>query len=246
MRRMNKKHLVVFALLACLTGCVPVDSLNPWFTEKDLVSDKSLTGIWVGSDNGAEGELEISLAAGEDNKEFYVLTMRDKEKDDGQCRNVSVYHARLFELSGKRFFDVVPDTVATQNSSFALQMKTGKSGTAIEPHFLKLGDASYIEFGSPAHSSNNGAEARLRTAHWIAKVSKDGDNLHLDWMDDDVFKKSVNGGKFKLAHTILGSGKDTANILITAPTKELQAFVLEHVDDRTVFSGHVDPLHRKP
>jgi hypothetical protein len=160
---MNKKHLAVFALLACLTGCVPLDSLNPWFAEKDLVSDKSLSGIWVGPDNGAEGELEISISAGENNKESYVLTIRDKDKDDGRCQKVSVYHARLFELSGKRFFDVVPDTVETQNSSFALQMKTGKNGAAIEPHFLRLGDASYIEFGSPAHSSGAGVEARVQT-----------------------------------------------------------------------------------
>ncbi len=55
MALMNKRYLVLLALLACLTGCVPVDSLNPLYTDKDLAFDESLLGSWVGPDNGDEG-----------------------------------------------------------------------------------------------------------------------------------------------------------------------------------------------
>ncbi|HEY4679302.1 MAG TPA: hypothetical protein VIJ01_19200 [Candidatus Angelobacter sp.] len=77
---MNKKHLVFFALLACLTGCVPVDSLNPLYTDKDAAFDESLLGSWVGPDKGEEGGLEI-MAREQDGKKSYLLVMTDKNKD---------------------------------------------------------------------------------------------------------------------------------------------------------------------
>ncbi|HET8891602.1 MAG TPA: hypothetical protein VFQ41_22065, partial [Candidatus Angelobacter sp.] len=56
---MNKKHLVLLALLACLTGCVPVDSINPLYTDKDVVFDESLLGEWVGMDANEKGGMKF-------------------------------------------------------------------------------------------------------------------------------------------------------------------------------------------
>ncbi|HEY2170630.1 MAG TPA: hypothetical protein VGJ30_13450 [Candidatus Angelobacter sp.] len=39
-----KKFLLLLAGLLWLTGCVPVDSLNPLYTDKDLAFDESLLG----------------------------------------------------------------------------------------------------------------------------------------------------------------------------------------------------------
>ena len=49
-----RKLLLLFAGTLLLTGCVPVDSLNPLYTDKDIVFDESLLGTWVGPDNGKE------------------------------------------------------------------------------------------------------------------------------------------------------------------------------------------------
>jgi hypothetical protein len=69
---MNKRYLVLLALLAFLTGCVPVDSLNPLYTDKDVVFDETLLGSWVGPDNGDDGVLEF-IARDQDGKKSYSL-----------------------------------------------------------------------------------------------------------------------------------------------------------------------------
>lgn len=44
---MKPTILCLLAVLACLTGCLPVDSLNPLYTDKDIVFDNTLLGDWV-------------------------------------------------------------------------------------------------------------------------------------------------------------------------------------------------------
>ena len=75
-----KKFLLLLAGLLLLTGCVPVDSLNPLYTDKDLAFDESLLGSWVGPDNGDDGVLEF-IARDEDGKKSYSLVMTEKDKD---------------------------------------------------------------------------------------------------------------------------------------------------------------------
>ena len=86
-----KKLLLLLAGLLCLTGCVPVDSLNPLYTDKDVAFDESLLGAWVGPDKSDEGGLEI-LAREQDGKKSYLLVMTDKNKDLNVFKK-TVYHA---------------------------------------------------------------------------------------------------------------------------------------------------------
>src|SRR5260221_8456130 len=236
-----KRLLAVLAVVAFFIGCVPVDSLNPLYTDdKDVVSDESLLGVWVGSDNGKEGELEISAmstlsAPGGKAKDSYVLTMRDQNKDDGRSKSVTVYSARLVDLGGRRFLDVMPETFEARSDSYPLQIKSGKSSMTIEPGLLRLGMAAYMEF---AHGTPDGKlKAHLRRAHWFIKVNKNGNKLQLDFADDDAFRKKVQSGAVRLPNALLGEGKNK-DVVITASTIELQKFVLAHVDDGTFFTDH--------
>ena len=242
---MNKRYLVLLALLACLTGCVPVDSLNPLYTDKDTVFDESLLGTWVGRDNGAEGELGISTLV-ENGKQGYLLTLVDRDKEDGHCRSVMTYSAHLVNLDGRRFLDVTPEVWDARTDAYSLRIKSGKSGAAIEPRLLKLGAGIYLEFEDGTQSAGDGkVKAQMRRAHQFLKVVKDDKKLQLDWADDDAFKKAVEKGTLHLASALLGEGRDK-DVVITANTRELQKFVLAHADDGTFFTDHVDELHRKP
>src|SRR5689334_1708085 len=133
---MKISHLVLIGLLACLTGCVPVDSLNPLFTDKDTTFDESLVGYWVGSKNGTDGGLEIS-ALDIGGKKAYKLVMFDQPRESGGEREE--FHAYLVNLGARQFLDVVPNTTNTHNESYSLQVKLGKNGTAISPKILRLG-----------------------------------------------------------------------------------------------------------
>jgi hypothetical protein len=237
---MHKKHLVFFALLACLTGCVPVDSLNPLTTDKDVVFDESLLGSWVGPDNGEDGVLEF-IARDEDGQKSYSLVMTDKDKDSNAYKK-TVYHAQLVKLNEHLFLDVVPQTFDSRPTSYSLRVKSGKSGATIEPTLLKLGEAAYLEFQNGAPDGKIGA--RLRRAHWIMRVDKKDNGLQLDWADDDEFRKAVEKGTIKLPSMLLGEGKNK-DVVITASTGELRKFVAEHAGDDQFFSSKTSQLHRK-
>lgn len=237
---MNKKYLVFFALLACLTGCVPVDSLNPLYTDKDLAFDESLLGSWVGPDKGDEGGLEI-LAREQDGKKSYLMVMTDKN-NDLKIFKKTVYHARLVKLNEHLFLDVVQESFQPQSANYLLDVKSGKGGATIEPALLKLGDATYMEF---QHGSTDGkVGAHLRRAHWILKVARKDNTLQFDWIDDDAFRKAVQAGTVKLPSMLLGEGKNK-DVVITASTQELQKFMTEHADDKTFFDGKTQELHLK-
>jgi len=237
---MNKKHLVFFALLACLTGCVPVDSLNPLYTDKDLAFDESLLGSWVGPDNGDDGVLQF-IARDEDGKKSYSLVMTEKDKDSNGYKK-TVYHAHLVKLNEHLFLDVIPETFDSRPNSYSLRVKSGKSGATIEPALLKLGEAAYLEFQNGAPDGKVGAH--LRRAHWIMNVARKDNKLQLNWADDDAFRKAVEKGTIKLPSVILGEGKNK-DVVITASTQELQKFVTEHADDKTFFNSKTEELHRK-
>jgi hypothetical protein len=235
-----KNLLVLFAGLLLLTGCVPVDSLNPLYTDKDLAFDESLLGSWVGPDKGEEGGLEI-LARNQDGKKSYLLVMTDKDKDLNVFKK-TVYHARLVKLNEHLFLDVVQQSFEPQSTTYSLQVKSGKGGATIEPALLKLGEATYLEFQNGAPDGKVGAH--VRRAHWILKVVRKEKNLHLDWIDDEVFRKAVQAGTVKLPSMLLGEGKNK-DVVITASTQELQKFVVEHADDKTFFNGKTEELHLK-
>jgi hypothetical protein len=242
MALMNKRYLVLFALLACLTGCVPVDSLNPLYTDKDLAFDESLLGSWVGPDKGEEGELEI-LAREQDGKKSYLLVVTDKNKDLKILKK-TVYNARLVELNKHLFLDVVQETLEPQSTTYFLKVKSGKDGMMLDPALLKLGEAAYLEFSSGAPDAGGKIAAHLRRAHWIMKVARKDKTLQLYWADDEEFRKAVQAATVKLPSSLLGEGKD-ADVVITASTQELQKFVAEHADDKIFFNRKMEELHRK-
>ncbi len=235
-----KKLLVLFAGLLLLTGCVPVDSLNPLYTDKDVAFDESLLGSWVGPDKGEEGGLEI-LARNQDGKKSYLLVMTDRDKDLKVFKK-TVYYAQLVKLNEHLFLDVVQQSFEPQSTTYALQVKSGKGGPTIQPALLRIGEAAYMEFQTGAPDGK--VAAHVRRAHWILKVVREEKTLHLDWIDDEVFRKAVQAGTVKLPSVLLGEGKNK-DVVITASTQELQKFVVEHADDKTFFTGKTEELHLK-
>jgi hypothetical protein len=235
-----KKFLLLLAGLLLLTGCVPVDSLNPLYTDKDLAFDESLLGSWVGADKGEEGGLEI-LAREKDGKKSYLLVMTDKDKDLNVFKK-TVYHAWLVKLDEHLFLDVVQQSFEPQSATYFLQVKSGKSGPTIQPALVKIGEADYLEFQNAAPDGK--VRARVRRAHWIMKVAKEEKTLQLDWADDEAFGKAVQAGTVKLPSTLLGEGKNK-DVVITASTQELQKFVVEHAEDKTFFNRKTEELQRK-
>jgi hypothetical protein len=94
-----KRNLITLAgIAALLCSCIP--SVNPFYTDQDVVFDARLLGEWQGkdkSDNPDVWEFE-----GTTNK-MYKLTITEKEGKQGR------FNAHLFQLKQEYFLDLIPD-----------------------------------------------------------------------------------------------------------------------------------------
>jgi hypothetical protein len=233
--------LIALALTMFLSGCVPVDSLNPLYTGKDIIFDPALLGVWIGTDKDEDGEGGLEFT--QFNSNAYVITMIDKRGEDRPPEEI-VFHAYLVSIEGHRFLDAVLQTAPVEPDSFALRINQSKRGPAVEPRLLRLGLATYMEFTSVPQKSHGLVQANVRRAHWFLKVATQGKKLHLDWMDDDRVKEAVSKKGAHVGSLRLHNG-DRNDFVITAETRELQKFVVEHINDENVFSEHID-VQRRP
>lgn len=234
-----KKLLFLFTLIAFLAGCMPVDSLEPLYTDKDIVFDTALLGEWVSPDANDDGVTTFTEVPGQP-VSSYTIMIQDKDKNGARS-----YSAHLVDLQGHRFLDVVPENWDARADSYTLHLDHSKNGLSLQPRLLRLGPTAYIEFSSGAPGpKGEQIQARSRTAHWFLKVMTDGKKLRLDWVDDDKFQTEVKKATFRLEHTLLGDGKKK-DVVITASTLELQKFVVEHVNDDKFFSEHSMEIQRR-
>lgn len=90
-----KKHLLLLTTAAALAlaGCF-VPSVNPLYTEKDLIFDPALVGIW--GEAGSEQRQNFAREGGK----AYIWTSQDKE-------STNVFRAHLLQLGEHRFLDAV-------------------------------------------------------------------------------------------------------------------------------------------
>ena len=86
--------LVLIASFVFLTACVP--SLNPLYTEQDLVFDKSILGVWTDDEQTETWEFVYV-----DEKE-YKLVHTDESGKKGE------FEARLLKIDGRTFLDIAP------------------------------------------------------------------------------------------------------------------------------------------
>lgn len=221
------------ALLVALliTGCVPVDSLNPIYTEKNVIFDPALLGEWVG-DNPDEGRLRIERAG--DNAYQFVVT----EKTDGSWMRASVYDAHLVSLGGEQYLDVQPRQLQTSDMA-KLNAVFLKSGLRLQPSLLNIGDGLFLEFGAGAKKGKaQEIEIKLRTAHWMMKVDLDHGTLRLAYLDDEWVKNEIKRGALLVAHQ-RAKAESSEKWVLTGSTAELQQFVVEQADREGAFSGGI-------
>jgi hypothetical protein len=85
------KIFVVLGIASALTACAP--SLHPFFTDKDVVFNEALLGVWM-DDSGAKCKFTKS---GDNHYELLIM-------DEKPAR----FEARLIDLGGATFLDLYP------------------------------------------------------------------------------------------------------------------------------------------
>ncbi len=201
---MKIKNFLFYLLVALLGGCIPVMSLHPLFTEKDLTFNEKLLGSWVQKDepNGAEAIWDFKRA--DANENAYKLTFTDKEGKKG------LFVAHLVKLENRLFLDVYPS----------------------EPPWDEK-DPNKVEW---LHNT-----FFFIPVHTFIKVNGVEPELKLQITDDDEFKKLL-----KEAPNVIEYASIEDKPVLTASTKELQAFVVKYADDSRVFTAEGALTHKKP
>jgi hypothetical protein len=137
---MKTKKLLFYILSVSIGGCMPVLSLHPLYTEKDVVLNQKLYGTWVTDSNDSKTTWEFKSI--DDPKNAYNLIFTDKDGRKGS------FVAHLVKLQDKLFLDIFPSELPWNpedpnkmdwpyNSLFLIPAHTFIKVDSIEPQ-LKL------------------------------------------------------------------------------------------------------------
>lgn len=148
---MKKTALIIVSLLTLLLipGCI-VRSLNPLYTEKDLIFDPALIGVWE-DDDGVTWEFQ----KGED--KAYKLIHTDKNK------NKAIFVVHMVKLGSRKFLD------------FFIENFEDESGKEIGDKMNGLGLFHLWPVHSFMRVDSIGDELKLRwfSIEWLSKKLKE-------------------------------------------------------------------------
>jgi hypothetical protein len=105
-----------------------------------------------------------------------------------------------------------------------------------ELYILKLGDYFYFDLypHDDYESDNELGNMHLFPVHTFAKVDIKNNTINIKQFDLEFLEELIRQNKIKISHE-----KSGRNIILTAPTEELQKFVIKYADDENAFN---DPI----
>jgi len=205
---MKTKKFLFYLLAVLLGGCVPVMSLHPLYTEKDVVFEEKLLGTWVDDSNDTTWEFKrfvdannaLDFTQPEKPEKTYRLLFSNNE---GSTKGS--FFAHLVKLETRLFLDVFPSQLP-----YVPQ----------DPDDPNEGWVYNTPFLVPVHT--------------FIKVDSIEPQLKMHLTDDDEMEKLLKEDPNAVKHEVIGD-----RFILTASTKELQAFVLKYADDNRVFTGEI-------
>src|SRR5262249_33555481 len=167
MATMAKKLLPIIALLVlALPGCVPIDALNPFYTDSNVIFDPALLGSWQG--NEPEEFYRFDRA---DNNAYQFVYVKKK---DSEIRQEVVLEAHLINLGGEKYLDLVCRAIEGSPRQAVFQMDSSRKGARFTPALERVGLGMYLEILGPTPGKGpiQELQVKFRPAHWIFKVEQ--------------------------------------------------------------------------
>jgi hypothetical protein len=219
---MKKIYLFSAAiLLLALSGCL--STVHPIFTEKDLVFDPRLVGKW--SYSNAPGE-----PSGQD-----VVNL--KTSSDLQIE---------IERAQKQDFDEHPGLERLMDKTYILRyLQDGKVDAVYFGYLVKLGNNYYMDYFPASTPATKNYDAGY-TSHYVKmhtcyriRFTKNG-QFELKQFSDAFLQELIENRKIRIRHETRADG----SYVITAPTQELQQYLLKYGDAPEAY-GSETLLHNK-
>jgi hypothetical protein len=229
---MRTSWLVLLGFLAFLTGCVPVDSLSPLYTDNNVIFEPALLGRW----GTAESNAVVRFDRGEDNA--YQMVVLEQKDSDGVKE--TVFETHLINLGGEKYLDVVPKEIEGSTEQFLFQMDSAKKGSRFAPTLERIAQGVYLEIlgPTPGRGTLQELHVKVRTAHWIYKVELHEKSLSLSYLDDEWVRKAIEKKAIQASH-IKARSNNQIDWVLTGSTAELQQLVVHAADVPGAFTGGI-------
>jgi hypothetical protein len=141
----------------------------------------------------------------------------------------------IFEQSGKNAYEL---TIKESSESEGIQ-EYEEIGV-YDSHLVKLGKYLFMDlYPDETKIEECEDEIHLVPTHSIWRIWIEKDVMRLAWLANDWLEKMIDGNKVNIAHVRLDD-----RVVLTAPTKELQKFVLKYAEDTDAFPEPGE-MHRK-
>jgi hypothetical protein len=172
------RMMIVAGLAVLMTGCL-VSSLDPLYTDKEIVTDPGLVGDWAAQ----EGKDAFVI------RELDATSYRMIFVDENGSSDMFVLH--IVQIGGERFYDLFPEGPVAGSDMRQL-------------HFVPV--------------------------HTFGRFARNGDNLRLAALDEDWTKEQLQKTPGLIPHRAIDK-----QLVLTASTKQLQKFALDHVSHPKAF-----------
>jgi hypothetical protein len=127
-----------------------------------------------------------------------------------------------------------------RETSYELIYTEKDSPAKFTAHLVKLGKFRFLDLAPQEPGiENTFFAAHLIPVHTFSRIWIQEDSVGLSVLDNGWLKSMIDSKKIRIAHQRQGDG-----IILTAPTRELQALVVRYAEDKKAFP---EPgiLHRK-
>jgi hypothetical protein len=108
-------------------------------------------------------------------------------------------------------------------------------------HLVQLGQFVFLDiYPQDPDLKSNFYKSHLIRAHTFAKIELNGSMLRIGMLDPDQVKESITREEVKIPHERLDG-----EIVLTAPTAQLQAFVRKCAEEGKIFGDPMELLRRE-
>ena len=105
---------------------------------------------------------------------------------------------------------------------------------------VKLGDAIFIDFGTPNIDHLPLIPYPAMEGHVFGRLTLAGDKAEIDLLSDDWVKDEVKAGKMPLPFY------DASKLVLSANSQDLRKFALDHAEDSKAFSEVYTLVRKSP
>lgn len=200
LQKIHHPIYLILILMVILTGC-GIPSVHPLYEAEDLIFDERLTGTWTHA-----------------NTTYSVMTIKELQE---QLSADSTYNES--KSANDDTYDFLADFEERGKGNLYFIQKNGSEDVFYLGGLIKLGSNYYLDLIKLDFGLNSNFEFPV---HLFMKISFDENELKMHMFSDSWLKDQIKNRQVRIKHEI----NEVDDVLLTAPTAELQKFVIKYGD----------------